>query len=340
MPLISSKKIFGIIGLLYESAQAHTFEGWLDVYLKMSVMFSAGPGALSLYLPEKEQFELVVSTINDDLISQYNEYFQFISPFRNQLIKMNAGERFSRAENLPDDEFVKTEIYQDYFKKQDVFNYEYNVLFKESGKAGGISFSRPKGMKNFNEDEIKAMRLLIPHLQKAFQIYMKFSEIKREKQIMIECLGKISQSVIVLDKAGKIIFLNDSANKLVSEKDGLETGRSGVLLTNSAHETKKLQKFLTSVFEPDTERSTEFGGVLQVSRANDRRPLSILVSPFHECHNSGLYSETFALLFINDPEQKVKTVEPILSQMYGLTAAESKIAAILARGSSVSEACH
>ena len=76
MPFISSKKLFDIIGLLYESAQSQTAEGWSDVYLKMSEIFSAGPGGLSLYLPENDQFELIVSTINDDLISQYNEYRQ------------------------------------------------------------------------------------------------------------------------------------------------------------------------------------------------------------------------------------------------------------------------
>lgn len=339
MPLISSKKIFDVVGLFYEAAQTQSTDAWLDVYKKMAELFSAGPGGLSLYSSENNRFDLVVSTLNKDLILQYNDYFQHVSPFRNQIIRMNAGDRFSRAENLSDADFAETEIYQDYFRKQGVFNYEYQAFFKESGKTGGISFSRPKQMKNFDNNEIKAMRLLIPHLQKAFQIYRHFSEIRRDKQIMIECLGKISQSVIVLDKTGKVVFLNDSANKLVTEKDGLQINRNGLLLTNSAQETKKLQMFLKSVFEPGADQDVNFGGVLQVSRDADLRPLSMVVSPFYEQNNNDFNSETFALLFVSDPEQKVKTSEPGLSQMYGLTAAESKIAAMLAQGSSLNEAC-
>ncbi len=339
MSLISSKTLLAVVGLFYEAAQMQSTDAWLDIYQQMSAMFSSGPGGLSLYLPDKERFELVVSTLSEDSVSQYNDYFQHISPFRSHIVRMNAGERFSRAEMLSDEEFAETEIYRDYFKKQDIFNYEYRVLFKNSGKAGGISFSRPKRMKNFNEEEIKAMRLLIPHLQNAFQIYLKFSEVQREKQIMMECLESISQAVIVLDKYGKIIFLNSGANKLIDEKNALHIGRNGTLITNTAHETKKLQSFLKSIFEPKINQAENFGGVLQISRTSDLRPLSIMVSPFYEQNNIDFNSETFALLFISDPEQKVEASENILSQMYGLTAAESKITAILTQGNSLNQAC-
>lgn len=336
---ISDKKIYNLVGLIYETAKDFSSQAWLDVYQQMSTLLSSGAGSLSLYSPKSNRFDFVATNLDSDLIEEYNNQYQHISPFRKKIVQMNAGETFSRAKQMADKEFLKTQIYQEYFKKQDVFNYEYQTLFKDKNVSGGVSFSRPESMKNFGKNELKVMQMLAPHLQRAFQIYVKFSEVERDKQIMIGCLEKIPQSVIVLDKSGRVVFSNENANKFVVEKDGLELGRNGVLLANLPHESKKLQILLQSVFEPNINSSVNFGGVLQISRASGLRPLSLLVSPFSEQQCANSQSEKFALLFVNDPEQKVETVEPILREMYGLTAAESKITAILAQGTSVIEAC-
>lgn len=336
---ISDKKIYNLVGLIYETAKDFSSQAWLDVYQQMSTLLSSGAGSLSLYSPKSNRFDFVATNLDSDLIEEYNNQYQHISPFRKKIVQMNAGETFSRAKQMADKEFLKTQIYQEYFKKQDVFNYEYQTLFKDKNVSGGVSFSRPESMKNFGKNELKVMQMLAPHLQRAFQIYVKFSEVERDKQIMIGCLEKIPQSVIVLDKSGRVVFSNENANKFVVEKDGLELGRNGVLLANLPHESKKLQILLQSVFEPNINSSVNFGGVLQISRASGLRPLSLLVSPFSEQQCADFESEKFALLFVNDPEQKVETVEPILREMYGLTAAESKITAILAQGTSVIEAC-
>ena len=336
---ISDKKIYNLVGLIYETAKDFSSQAWLDVYQQMSTLLSSGAGSLSLYSPKSNRFDFVATNLDSDLIEEYNNQYQHISPFRKKIVQMNAGETFSRAKQMADKEFLKTQIYQEYFKKQDVFNYEYQTLFKDENVSGGVSFSRPESMKNFGKNELKVMQMLAPHLQRAFQVYVKLSEVERDKQIMIGCLEKIPQSVIVLDKSGRVVFSNENANKFVVEKDGLELGRNGVLLANLPHESKKLQILLQSVFEPNINSSVNFGGVLQISRASGLRPLSLLVSPFSEQQCADFESEKFALLFVNDPEQKVETVEPILREMYGLTAAESKITAILAQGTSVIEAC-
>jgi DNA-binding CsgD family transcriptional regulator len=339
MRSLSDKRIFSLIALLYETAREQSSEAWLDVFKQMAGILSSGPGSLSLYSPDNKQFEFVATTLNKELLEEYNDYFQFISPFRHQIEKMNAGDSFSRAEFYSDKHFLETEIYQNYFKKQDVFNFEYQVLFKESGMVSGVSFSRPETMRNFNNQELEIMKFIIPHLKQAFQIHIKFAQIQRDKQIMSECLERISQSVIVLNKFGKIMFSNESANKLITQKDGLQIERSGVLSTNFPRDSKKLKLLLQSVFEPALAQNISCGGTLQISRPSGLRPLSVFVSPFSEKSSFNFNSEPLALLFINNPEQKLEDVEPILSQMYGLTPAESRLAAILAQGKSLNQAC-
>ena len=61
--------------------------------------------------------------------------------------------------------------------------------------------------------------------------------------------------------------------------------------------------------------------------------------PFSEQIPAVFGSETFALLFVSDPEQKVEAVESFLREIYGLTVAEVNVAQVLASGNSLNEAC-
>jgi DNA-binding CsgD family transcriptional regulator/PAS domain-containing protein len=333
MHSLSNKSILNLIATLYDAAKDQSFDGWSDVYRQLSALLSSGPGSLSFYSPDRKRFDLFVSTLDQEL---FREYYQHITPFRRQLRQMTTGDRFNRADYCGDKEFLKTEIYQDYFRRQDVFNYEYRVLFKKGETAAGIAFSRPRGMKNFGTRDYALLDSIIPHLQKAFQIYLKFAEIRYENEILSECFEKISQSIIVLNKSGKVVFMNESAKQFVEAKDGLQTDRNGILSTNSPYDTKKLKTILGNVLEPAIKTENN---VLQVSRKSALRPLSVFVAPFSENNGAPPTAEKLALLFINDPERQVADIEPVLGRIYGLTLAESKIAVMLAQGKSVNEAC-
>lgn len=339
MPHISDKKINTLLDLIYETTIEPSSEGWDQVYKTMSDTLSSGPGGLSIHLRDKNKFELVAATFNEESFQEYNNYYHKISPFRRKIGKMEAGEIFRRSEHCPDEDFQKTEIYQDYFKRNDVFYYDYFVLFKELNVSGGISFTRPESMENFNAQENKAMNLLMPHIRRAFQVYYKISKFRKDSQILEEVLNRIPQSVIVVNKLGEAIYVNDNAQKIIGKKDGLQIDRKGNLVANSAKDTKNLRKALHGVFHPNIEKKVSHGGIIQFPRPSGSRPFSILVSPVKNQAVFSVESETAALLFITDPEQKIETVEQVLCDIYDLTRTESKLAAILAEGNSLKEAC-
>jgi DNA-binding CsgD family transcriptional regulator len=339
MRFYPDKRVFNLIGLLYETAGNQSPEAWLDVYKQLTTQFSAGPGGFNFFLSENKEFEIIASTIDPELLNQYRVYYQTVSPFRHLITAMKAGDRFSRARHCSDKDFLKTELYNGFFKKHDVFNYEYQVFFSDARGFAGFSLSRPRGMKNFSRAEIKTIEFLVPHLQNAFQIYLKFAEFERDKLIISECLEKISQNVIVLDKFGKIVFATDSAAKLIAGRDGLSIDHRGVLSANSPQESKKLKLLLQSVFEPARVENVDYAKTIQISRLSGRRPFSVFVSPFYEKSGVLFMRQTFALLFIKEPDDKVESIEPFLSDTYSLTSAESRLAVLLAQGRSINEIC-
>ena len=339
MSRISEKQILSFLTHLYDTAKESDSEKWAAVYKHLAEILSSGPGSISLYLENKKQFHLFAPTVDPEFYRQYAEYFQFINPFHGNVVATAPGERFSRRKFMSDREFEKTEIFQEFYRKYDMFNLEYLALFNHFGVTGGVWFSRPESAANFGAKEIRTMDFLIPHLQRAFQIQIQLAEAQDKNGIMLEVLGRIPHAVFLLDGAGKVVFMNEKARQITDSKDGLEIDRYGILKARLPSETKKLRTVLQGVFEPDLNKGSVFGGALQFFRQSNSRPLSGIVAPFSKQDLFNVGTRDYALLFIADPEGGEKINERILADLFGLTRAEARLAALLAKGVSPVEAC-
>ena len=338
MPQLSDKRIFQALNDMYEAAKSGAPDQWVTVYKDISNILSCGPGALTAFLPRTNNFEMVASTADQEYLRAYEQHYQFVSPFRETLIKLKPGEYFSRIEVCTNEEYEKTEIYQDLFRKQDVYQYEYHPLSDLPDLKGGISLSRPRSNVSFTANERAVINFLLPHLQRAFQLHLALTRVQSERMQMTEALSRVAQSVIVLDRSAKVVFLNSAAEKTIAEKDGLELDRHMCLFASSSSENKAFRAALDAIFVESLEKLADPGGVLQISRPSGGRPLQILIFPFTEPDFNSYSSEPLAMIFLYDPESRLAPVEDVLSQTYGLTPAESHVAALLAGGISLKEA--
>jgi len=78
-------------------------------------------------------------------------------------------------------------------------------------------------------------------------------------------------------------------------------------------------------------------GVMQIARPSCRRPLPLVVSP--TCNAASPFDQSHAVtIAFADPERAPEADADLLARLYGLTAREAAVAALLLRGRSPSEA--
>ncbi len=337
MKTISEKKVLSILGKLYENAKDGTPESWLAVYQQMSALVSAGPGSLNIFMSGSGRFEVFASDLDPAATREFDEHYQFENPLRESVVRLKPGQSMSRLQACPDDEFEKTPIYQDYFRKLDIYQIEHYALGQMPGMTGGLSLSRPKSNPVFAPAERKVLDFLVPHVERAFQLYLLLNEAYRENRQMTQALSKIPQSVIVLDCKSKVVFRNESAEKMIDQKDGLQVHR-GFLQASFAQDTKKLCDALSNVFALGNRRFADPVGVIQLARPSGRRPLQLLIAPFLKGEAANYAADTLALVFVFDPEIRPATEEDILRRIYSLTPAEARLTALIAQGLSTKEA--
>jgi DNA-binding CsgD family transcriptional regulator len=334
MPNLSEKRIFQLIGSLYEVAQRSSAEAWTEVYDEMASILSCGPGSMTICFPEAGTFDLVSHNLDAAGLREYNEYYAGISPFRPILMNMRHGDLFVRSDVMPDEEYVKTELYQDFMRRYDIFNYRYEVLFESGGGQFGMTFSRPRSSPYFSDELVRVIDVIAPHLRRAFKVYAELISVGRENRAMAEAFDRIPRCVFIVDKNYKLVFANQSAHDLASEADGIELARNGVI--RSSVGGRHLRSLLDEVFAPAGDAGT--GSVRLFPRPSGRRPLEVVASPFTG-DNGFISGQPLALLFVTDPEQSTRSAEAILMELHGLTASEAHIASLLAEGHSLAEIC-
>ena len=332
----AEKRIFELLDPLYEMGTTGSSRGWSAVLREMSDIFKSGPAALVSFSAATNTFDVMAGTYSDKALAEYNERFRYVSPFVSAITKMKPGLNFWRKRDRPDDEFLKSDIYREFFKDEGVYDLVYFVLIDHTGSTYAVTFSRPTAKTAFSDEDLRLFDILIPHLGRSLRVYLCAQELKEENARFVETLSKTPRSILFLDASARVIYSNDMALRTLAQRDGLELDRNGILFASLSKDERQLKSLLETVFDPLSESNGD-GEVMPISRPSGLRPLQILLSPF-QTPGPGPNPVKAALLFVYDPEQDIEAVEAVLIRMYDLTPAEARLAGLIAEGRSLREA--
>ena len=233
----------------------------------------------------------------------------------------------------PDQSLLKTEFYSDFLRPFNVFHQCGGIIHRQDSVEAAISLLRPRNAGEFGKSEIRIVSTLIPHLQRAMQLHQKLSDLRTYGQAMEDALDQINLGVILLDSKGDVIALNQSAQSLSTKKGPLLIEHKKVELCLSS-ETARLQRLIATAINSSLKGA---GCTMLISRP-EKRPLSVLVAPLRNSQ-SKIGSQASAIVFVADPERHVRIPISLLTEGFGLTPAEARLALVIATGASLTQAC-
>lgn len=156
------------------------------------------------------------------------------------------------------------------------------------------------------------------------------SEFQKLAWGILDC---VPLGVILLDSNIQIRKLNVAARSVLSQRDGLFEQRQK-LVAADAIQTGALHKLVTRTRQMSVGTSrfekNEWG--ITINRPSMRRPYEIVVASAVRT----VRLET-TVIFLFDPDREMRPEEQLLSGLYGLTEAESRVAVSLMRGKTLEE---
>jgi DNA-binding CsgD family transcriptional regulator len=200
-----------------------------------------------------------------------------------------------------------------------------------------ISILRPNRRGEFDRSEVRLLRSLTPHLQRALQLHTRIVELRAEREAIAETLDRVPVGIVLLDRSGKTLLVNRAASEIFASKDGLTLKSEGLAAATNA-ETVALRRLISGAAATANRAGTESGGVMVVSRPSMRRPFSVFVTPLTARDSAFADVRPAVAVFLTDPERKLETDDGVLRCLYGFTPAEAHVAAKLMQGESAEEA--
>jgi DNA-binding CsgD family transcriptional regulator len=322
-------------------AVAMRSDGWTEFSAAARRLFQARACSVAVFNFQCKEglFHFSSGYRREFVVSYENRYSRVDVWLRHESDHRAACKVHVGRELVSDSELVRSNFYREWLEPQNFFHRLSAVLVREKANLCYFAMLRSRADRPFGANEARALRRLAPHLRSAVQLCGRLAMVEGERDAALEVLNHLPIGVVLCDENGKPIFVNHAGKRILSTGETL-TVRSGRLSTHSQAQTEQLNRLIGAAAAATTARedSTGSADTLAVPRRSGLHPVSVLVSPLRASPWILGHNRIAAAIFISDPTSEIDTDEGRLSHLYGLTRAESRLAAKIAEGRSLEEA--
>lgn len=205
-------------------------------------------------------------------------------------------------------------------------------LLREEGAFAALWRLRPPGQR-FDSSSLESLREIVPHLNRALGVHLRVEQAERNAAEAHDAFDRIALGAVLVDEGAKPILANRAAHRIAAQQDGFVVASDGLRGATPA-ETRVLQRAVAEV----ARCSTGSGLGLRLSRVSSARPYEVMVVPVSRGRRWPARRRRTAIVFILDSGLSFVSPVRLVHDLYGLTAAETRLALLLLSGQSLREA--
>lgn len=194
---------------------------------------------------------------------------------------------------------------------------------------------RPAGTA-FSDTETEALGEIVPHLQRAVAIQRRIAEAEQQAAASSAALSRIALGAIVVDVDARPLLVNRLAEHILAQREGLFITPAGLAGGNPGATAVLRTAVRDTIMSAARSGRTSSVG-LRLERHATGHPLEVIVVSLKGSRRTAVEQQS-AIVFVADPERAHITPERLLRDLYGLTAAEARLALTIAQGASLTGA--
>lgn len=270
--------------------------------------------------------------INVEFILSYGEVYARGNPWlQHEESFRTPGVVWTGRDLIADDEQASGQYVERWLAPQDLRHQLFGVLERQTSEVLYVFAARSAAADPFGAEETALLRRLLPYLERSLRAGQMLKRTQTVRQVALDALDVMPIGVILVSLGGAVLAANKVARDVMSGRDVITIGRNGLEVVTEGRKMR-FRDILASAVKPLERNRPSRPLAFSLVRPTGHRPLSLLISPVRTPLRSAAWDEPAAVLFIGDPEHSGEIDEARLRQIYGLTGAEARIAALLARG--------
>jgi DNA-binding CsgD family transcriptional regulator/PAS domain-containing protein len=334
MPDLNYTRLSGLIDPFYEAAARP--ELWRNLLMELSEVFDSG-GATLCVGPISRNTPKIWSQSLDEAI----DIGLRTGWLPNQNVRVpRQFNAFRQGRDVVTDPMIFSPWELDHLP----FNAEYIASVKarsfasmrlagEGESTVVLEIERFVGAEPFSTREIEALRLLLPHGQRAGELGLRLAAVQLGG--LIDAVSTFSCGALLLDSRGSVLSMNSNAEAMLGPEIFV---RGGILTASNKDYDADLQRLMGSVTARGPRHETKPVAAIRISRpgAGD---LLVHAAPLARSAPE-LFERATAIVMIDDLDAPLTPTARVLRQAFGLTSAEAAIATAVSSGRELGEIAH
>jgi DNA-binding CsgD family transcriptional regulator len=331
--LREDSKLIALIDLIY----AAVLDGalWPTVLAELADATGTMQAIIATMDRRTETFASISRRAYPELEASYKDYWAFRNPLWDNATALPAGEVFSLDAIMPRQDFTKTPIFNEWWKQAD---YGLAMLLAnlpvEDRVKSLICVVNARGNDALTSEQTRIFETAARHVSRAVRVHRQLWTLDLMHGAAPERLESLRQGAILVDAAANVLFANAPARAVLDTGDGLVL-KGGCLASTDGADT--LQRLIASCARGVGPLRGPLGGELDVRRHPNRLCLHVTVTPLR-CKDPatgipwlGLRPPA-AIVTVVDPETGRRQLAQNLHSRFGLTGAETGLAAEILKG--------
>jgi DNA-binding CsgD family transcriptional regulator len=223
---------------------------------------------------------LVGLTVNSRLIAavgvdpaeglQYTQHYAALNPWLNNPARYPEGKMLFSSEILPHSAYLKTVFYNDWGKRNLVTHALGGAIRAHNNQMLFLSLNRGDSQKPFDEPQREAAQHLMPHLQRAVDLYDRFTFFEQRQW----ALDALAFPMMHVSTNRRLVWANRAAEQILAAAEGLYV-RKGKLHAELVDQDNALRAMLCASRQAIAERPAGYGGWLRITRPGDGSEMSL-----------------------------------------------------------------
>jgi DNA-binding CsgD family transcriptional regulator/PAS domain-containing protein len=231
-------------------------------------------------------------------------------------------------------EWLSSRMALDWAIPNEIDDFIWLPVMKQAGRVGSLLVITRKERPQISAHDLHLVSQLAPHMRRAVTIGDLFETERRRGEIFRDIVDCLSHPVLIVSADMQIIFANLAAETLLQEKLAIKSLR-GQLTFPFSH----AQKAIASAVEAGQRNEFSLGpSGINVPLSNSDLPSVAHVMPLKQRDPSVRISQNAAAaIFIASPGHAPVPAMDAIAALFGLTAAEKRVATQIAAGRSRQE---
>lgn len=261
-----------------------------------------------------------------EALVEYDQYYGRIDPRREIVSALAPGELFVCHEHIDERFAARNEYYQDFLMRYDARYALGGSLRRTTSNDTFFALMRSAAQGAFAPEEIRRTRRLIPHLRQAVDLFHHTTRLREVAALGEAGFDALETGLIATDARGRIVYVNAQGEALLKLGGGI-VSKHGVLAATDPADDSQLAGAIRQTATSGTPRSIKING------SASRGFLHLTVIRLGASHTLfSTHPSTRLLILLGTSGARRVLTGYQLMQLFGLTAAEARLARALAQG--------